>query len=781
MIVPTGALMHEVWKRYSIDPHMHYDKMGSWLRHVHSLEPAMVEETAKKFNVSLDDLLSGDVEAAIKVICESENPAEETARLIFNPVTALRASIFKEISQQTFDAFKKIGLEGVITSMAGVDMVINTDWLCAAVHHLFSLLGFVEAETKWYGSVEMGPRKLLSDNAVLNTTIMLPYDDYELFSTFTRGLDTVNLIVHHKSLEDVAKSRYFTRTIISNGPLFDNLPVIEWNQLRLKYNVPGRDPAALAFHDGFVIKIDEHRYAHHTRVLLEALTKWIDKPEHAYFFQRAVGITPEAAARKDLIEKSEITEQDYAKWQTGHAIPKYDKTKLAPIQRIPLDSDTSKADVDVTPYLSILNTVNGKRLNDVTVLANLCHLRIPYAEQPRLQHCIGAMHVARILCNRFKITGYDRTKVEVYAATHDWGHLTGSHTTERYFHSKTNFDHEEFAKFLLRKDKAAFEGIVDVEDIIAMFEHKDPLHDIVDGPFGADRIYYLSVDAHEFGNKKDYKTLSILPWLRWVDNQVVVDQYIDAAFEFLNFRSEQYETLYSLPESQVTDSYQRKMLSLAGIKSPFDKIRLKSNGALKVPKQEYFEFWELNDTMFRFYLANHDDRTIREIMRHLLSVYHMSPHASVAVLKNKGYEAAEPVAAVPIYSRLIYANIPPVVEGVEPEKLEAFHNKWKNPDLQDRLEQVIANRIGLPVRHIIVASVPNLKKLDAEYAPVRIGNEIKSLFDWNPEYGKLFRERANKAACLRVAVHPQMYPLAYDYFKKNSFAKIVEEVYGQEK
>ncbi|MCH7772327.1 MAG: hypothetical protein IIA49_15160, partial [Bacteroidetes bacterium] len=96
-------------------------------------------------------------------------------------------------------------------------------------------------------------------------------------------------------------------------------------------------------------------------------------------------------------------------------------------------------------------------------------------------------------CKQFGITGYDQTKVETYALTHDWGHLTGCHPTEDFMKKTSEFDHEAFSIWKVQQNKEAFEGIVDVADLVAMFEGRDPLHTIVDGPFGADRIYFLSI------------------------------------------------------------------------------------------------------------------------------------------------------------------------------------------------------------------------------------------------------------------------------------------------
>ncbi|VVB81751.1 Uncharacterised protein [uncultured archaeon] len=235
--------------------------------------------------------------------------------------------------------------------------------------------------------------------------------------------------------------------------------------------------------------------------------------------------------------------------------------------------------------------------------------------------------------------------------------------------------------------------------------------------------------------------------------------------------------MYYAPSTQVSDAYQKKMLFNAGIVHPFQKVLIENNGSLDFVPEEglELEFWRFTDCMFQYALENHRVRETREIMRHLCAVYHKAPHASAAVLKKKGFEA-EPEVVIPVYPDLIFGTIAPLVEGVDADELSVYYKAWKNPDFQHKLEAEIARRSGLPERHIIVAGVPNLEKLSSEYAPVRIGSEIKSLFELRPEYSRNFSERADRIACLRVAVHPQMYGLARAFFEENSFARIVEEV-----
>ncbi len=782
MIHLSDTFIDQVMKQFFERPYEPLPVAASTFKYWHEHHPKELEHICSEVEVDIKDLEAGDVLSAVKVMMERKDPLELLVDFFKDPLVRIRAREAKKVAPETYKAFKAVNLEKFVRDISSLDIHIFTHNLIRATQSTLQLFGFVPVEDFWEASLGMHPlsRQRFSHPDEFGTRIKLPFDHFTYVSRFSRGLEEMTLTAHHRTAELAREGTYFARTLLGNTRILDELPVLTEQETRLRYGMAERDPLTMAFRDGFIVKTG-HVFAYHPRLLIEALTKKLEDREHLYFFMRAVGVPPDnAEMRRDLKERLNAAEIELMKMQFGQTVPEFDMQEPKPIEEVELYLHDLKAKVDVSMYLPILRTENARRLRGVKSLGNLYHLRIPYAMQSRLEHSIGVMHMARILCNRFKIPDKDRLKVEVYALTHDSGHLTGSHATEDYFKAMCGFDHDKFAVELLRQNKSAFEGIVDIEDIVAMFEHRDPLHAIVDGPFGADRIYYLSIDPDEYGLKNNFDPSKLMTWLAWKDEKVFVEQYAEGAFEFLDFRAKQYEELYFSPSTQIADAYQKKMLFKAKILDHFQKINVQHTQSLDERLQEgvNLEFWRFSDVLLQHTLWHHSDREVKEIMRHLVTVYHKSPHASVSVLKLKGFENSEPQVDIPLYPWLKYINVPPYVEGVDPEKLAKYNGLWRDPRNQSRLEHEIARKSGIPERHIIVASVPNMQKLSSEYAPVRVGDEIKSLFDCKPEYRQPFIDRANRMACLRVAVHPQLYPMAYEFFKHNSLAKIVEEVYG---
>jgi len=786
MFKPSQTFIDRVTNQFFERPYEPLPDVGEVFRNWHENHPSELEEIAKEVDVKLEELFAGDTISAAKILMEKKNPLEMTHAFLTDPITRLRAKYAKVVSQETYKAFKDVNLEQFVRKILTLDTHWATFNLVEATRNTLQLYGFVEVEDYWEAST--GRQHCINRTRFKHPDdfgkhIVLPYDHYSYVIRFARGLEEMKLTVHHRSAKDAQEGDYFTRTLIGNTKLLEDLPVLTVEQIQEKYSEDFRDPLTMAFNDGFIVQIDGNppQFAYHSRILVEALTKRLDDKANLYFFYKACGLAMDALPRRDMKEQVRDAELELLRMQLGQAIPEFDKWLADAVEQVKFHLHDNKVPVDISMYLPIFRTENDRRLRGIKTLSNLCHLRVPYGTQSRLEHCLGVLHMGRVMANRVKLSDKERMKVEIYGGKHDSGHLTGSHPTEDYF-KPTGFDHDKFAIDLLRQSKDSFKDIIDVEEIVEMFEHKNPLHNIIDGPFGSDRMYYLSIDPEEYGLPKDYDPTKLLTHLRWDGKQLFVDQYPEGAFEFLDYRAKMYEELYFTPSTQIADAYQKKMLFKAKITSPFQKVVLKNPDSINehLQKGVETEFWRLTDLMFQHYLWHHENREVSEIMRHLIMVYHKSPHASVAVLKLKGYEQTEKQAEIPLYPWLKYCFISPNIEGIEAEKLAKYHKTWQNPQRQNELEHEIARRSGIPERHVIVASVPNMQKLASEYAPVRIGDEIKSLFDWRPEYKQSFLERASRMACLRVAVHPQLYPFAFDFFKNNSLAKIVEDVYGKD-
>lgn len=774
--------IHEIGRRVVESPHTPWKQSGEIFKYWINIDPKL-KKKLKDIDVKEEELLAGDVVAANKVLCDTENPWNNVEKILSDERIMNR--FFQDrICGKEEKILRNAGLGLLLEEVNCLELTYSTQSLMFATDQVLELYGFVNIRTGWFARNGILESTINFDR--IKSSIVLPFDDFVLKSEYTRGLDRAWLMAHHTQ-NGGRDGNYHSRMLLSSVQLFPG-ETLDLNAARVRYAKEKRDPLALALKEGISVTLDEEVlferekktvkvYAYNPRLLLRALSQGHEKPERKYYFQRVAGLVVPLLDRPDMKQQETGAVTVMIDRAFGRHMPQTDDRQIDLIQRVHLGFGKTDIKVDITPYKTLLETPMMRRMRDVKSLGNRSHQHLCYAVQSRLEHMIGVMHIARIIGHRLKLSKTDQTLVELYALTHDIGHLSGGHATEQYFKAIMGFDHEEYSVLLLEQNRAGIENLVPLENLVAMFEGKNPLHDIVDGPFGADRIYYMSVDPNENGMKRTYDPLDIIKWLHWDEKEkrLVVAEYVSAAHEFLSARAELFKKIYFSRETQIADAYERKMLWLAQIIEPFQNVHLPyDSGVTFVPKGGLeVPFANLNDSMFEYAMVQHPNVNVAEVMRHLLDVYSRSPHATAVVLKLQG-ETEENVE-IPFYPELLFAEIPPKVEEVRQEELNEFVKRWKTPKEQARLEKMIAEKTRTQDRHIIAAAVTNMSKVAEEYAPVRCGSATKSLFDWKPEYSKQFSERMRGMACLRIAVHPQIYPHVWNYFQDNSFLGLARE------
>ncbi len=745
---------------------------ASWKK----MDPEGFARQVEKAGVPLESLLAGDARSALKVLLESEHPlraALEIAGPSLRPSPYAR-TIVPDIAQKLIT----VGLEDLVSDGQWLDVLKSTPYLIHFVHRAISLHGFVLTDILYKGWNGITERDVPEPSTLEDGRLELPFRDYMIRARFMRGPIPAHLTIHHLTLRDYTQGRYDGYT------LFCPLPLAQRESLsplgaKMKYQEYVRDASAQAFKDGFLVHNGE-QYAHHAQFLLEAFAAAADDGRKMSYLVRALGKPVDLNLPPDLELRTIAIDESIIAQQLGTIVAERAPPPVGDVVEVPLDFVHGKAKVDVRPYRAILATENARRLAGVKSLGNLNHLRLAWGTQSRLEHMIGVMHFTRILCNRVGVPEKDRAKLESYALVHDWGHLSGSHSGEDYFAALMGFDHEDFAIHLIKQNAQAFEGIVAVDDLVRLFKGDDPLHTIVDGPWGADRLYYNSIDSHESGIERPFDPLDLLPWLRWNGKELVLDEMIELGQKFLDLRSSRYEQIYFAPEVQIVDAQHKQVLAFAGFAHPFEKIHLARSPPLPFVPEEGIDIdlWKCTDQLLQCYLASHPRLEVRETMRYLLSQSSRFPFATVSVLKHAGYESSEKEIEVPIHHELLMGSATPLVEGVDPCFLKTTHQRWRHSAQRQRLEHTVSERMKIPTHHLVVASVPSLERVGSEYAPVRIDGITKSLFEWNPEYSSPFVERAKRMSCLRLAVHPQWYGIAREYFETHSFAEIVTTVWG---
>lgn len=99
--------------------------------------------------------------------------------------------------------------------------------------------------------------------------------------------------------------------------------------------------------------------------------------------------------------------------------------------------------------LSLLESAELQRLGHIKQLG-LANLVFPGANHTRLEHSLGAFHIADRLAVELDLPEDERSLLVTAALLHDAGHGPFSHTLEGAVHSQLGFDHVEHSRRIIR-------------------------------------------------------------------------------------------------------------------------------------------------------------------------------------------------------------------------------------------------------------------------------------------------------------------------------------------
>lgn len=183
------------------------------------------------------------------------------------------------------------------------------------------------------------------------------------------------------------------------------------------------------------------------------------------------------------------------------------------------------------PFLELLETPEVQRLHGIAQLG-LTKLVFPGANHTRLEHSIGAYHVAERMCESLGIEEDEKNIVKAAALLHDVGHAPFSHTLESILSRTTDSDHMDITKKIIRgeiyteeRDVPTIPEVLDDNDIpkdkVAelikgrdnnskitdfnvhqgqkYFGEERYLYQMIHGPMDVDQLDYLLRDSHYTG------------------------------------------------------------------------------------------------------------------------------------------------------------------------------------------------------------------------------------------------------------------------------------------
>jgi HD superfamily phosphohydrolase len=103
----------------------------------------------------------------------------------------------------------------------------------------------------------------------------------------------------------------------------------------------------------------------------------------------------------------------------------------------------------VGPNRTLLDSAEIQRLGNIKQLG-LANLVFPGANHTRLEHSLGASHIADRLAGELGLDADDRARLTAAALLHDVGHGPFSHTLEGAVFTELGFDHVEHSRRIIR-------------------------------------------------------------------------------------------------------------------------------------------------------------------------------------------------------------------------------------------------------------------------------------------------------------------------------------------
>ncbi|MBS3817719.1 MAG: HD domain-containing protein [Candidatus Thermoplasmatota archaeon] len=182
-------------------------------------------------------------------------------------------------------------------------------------------------------------------------------------------------------------------------------------------------------------------------------------------------------------------------------------------------------------FLELLECPEIQRLSGIKQLG-LTKLVFPGANHTRLEHSIGAYHVAEKMAQSLELDDEEKDMVKAAALLHDVGHAPLSHTLEFIIEDKTGKDHMDVTQELIEGEREIEdrncptipeildEHGIDPEDVSELIREKQDnvkitdfnvhegqgyfgeeryLYQMIHGSLDADQIDYLLRDSHYTG------------------------------------------------------------------------------------------------------------------------------------------------------------------------------------------------------------------------------------------------------------------------------------------
>lgn len=232
--------------------------------------------------------------------------------------------------------------------------------------------------------------------------------------------------------------------------------------------------------------------------------------------------------------------------------------------------------------LELMELPELQRLHSIKQLG-LANLVFPGANHTRLEHSLGASHVATKMHERLCESNDERELIAAASLLHDVGHGPFSHTLEYLLHERSDKDHVEITKEIITGRRllpdADYDATVpeilskhgiDAGEIADILDGKKGyLSEIISGALDADQMDYLVRDAYYTGVA--YGIIDsdrIIQTMRLHDGKIVFERKGVTAIEsMLVARAIMYSSVYLHKTVRIAELMLVKAVEMA---EPFD-------------------------------------------------------------------------------------------------------------------------------------------------------------------------------------------------------------------
>ncbi len=413
------------------------------------------------------------------------------------------------------------------------------------------------------------------------------------------------------------------------------------------------------------------------------------------------------------------------------------------IIRIPINS-TGK-DVDVSNHISIIDTPEFQRLNDLRQLPNI-DIAFPSAMHTRKEHSIGAFYFAGLMADSLKLNPEKSSDLKTTALLHDITHPAYGHSSEVVLEDIFKISHDDNGAEKIKSLKGEIENSgADFSRITEIFVKKDPAWKLVWSQIGADKIDYTQRDFfHCMQNSVENDR--IITYMAFDGSNFGVDEKASRMLKdyILNWHLAHTE-IYLRPSVELSQGmFQR---------AEYHAIR---EGSLD-PK----DLWNMRDWELNANLSNSESETARKIFKRLCD---RSLLKRAGVLKLEKYVDVERVAKKPIH-----------VEGISSEEYGRIERKYNTLKDIVSLEEKMQNELSLGQDELIITTSPHIGRLKPKDVNIfsENGGNFKSLFGTYPSFERSLQEGMEAHYALRISVVPEKREYVCRRFKEDDLITYV--------